>query len=427
MSEAQVERRLSHEEALDTAPGGIPWIWALGFLVLIVAGAAGFFLSVGAQPRRAWMSVWMNFLLWSSIAIAGVVFSAVLSAAKGHWGKGFRRLAEGTGAFLPVSFLIFLSLWVGAEHVFPWIEPLEDHHVNRSWLDLQDVFVRNGILLFLLYGFAFVFMGYSLRPDARLVADRHDGWRGGLTRWLSRAWRGDEEEVRRCRNVLARLSPALILAWVVISTLLSIDFSMSLLPGFLSHVWGPLYFVGGWLSMLALVGVLAAFYDRKYGGRQGLWGRWEYHDLGKLTFAFVIFWTYLWFAQFLVIWYGNLPVEVRLFVPRTAGPFTTAYWIQMVLIFGLPFLLLLGRKPKMRPGWLAFVGLIILAGFWLERYNLVVPSVWEGETVPLGLPELLVSLGFLGLFGFCYSLYASTFPKVPLRETIAVGKAHHGP
>ncbi len=99
----------------------------------------------------------------------------------------------------------------------------------------------------------------------------------------------------------------------------------------------------------------------------------------------------------------------------------------MILIFVLPFPFLLGRSPKMKSGWLAFVGVILLLGFWLERYNMVAPSIWHGDGVPLGLPEAMISVGFLGLFALAYSAYVTTFPKVPIRETIAVGSAGKGP
>lgn len=417
---------VSTERALDTIGGRIPGPWLLVWLGAIAAGAIGFALALGEAPQRAWMSVWSNFLFWTGLAMSGVVFGAIMQAAKGHWGKGFRRLAEGAGAFLPASFLLFLLLPFGAERIFPWAGPVETAHLNREWLTLGGVFWRNGVLLALLYLGGFVFLWHSLRADAPLVAERHSGWRRSFARALARGWRGDEEEVERCRNRLARLSPPLILGWVVVFTLLSIDFGMSLVPGFISVVWGPYYFVGGWLCLLAFVAVMAHHYNGRVIS-EPLWGRWDFHDLGKLIFAFVIFWTYLWFAQFLVIWYGNIPREANFFLPRTVAPFHTPFWLQMILIFLLPFLFLLGRKPKMRSRWLAFVALIILAGFWLERYNMVAPSLWDGATLPLGWPELSISVGFLGLFGLCYALYASTFPKIPLRETLAVGRAGRGP
>ncbi|MEJ2371311.1 MAG: hypothetical protein P8Y07_10770, partial [Gemmatimonadales bacterium] len=87
---------------------------------------------------------------------------------------------------------------------------------------------------------------------------------------------------------------------------------------------------------------------------------------------------------------------------------------------------LLGRTPKMMPRFLAVVGLISLAGFWIERYNLVFPSIWVGSP-PLGFPEVGIFVGFVGLFGLTYSLYASTFPLLPLQESLMKGEAGKGP
>lgn len=417
---------LTTEQALSTMGGRIPRRWLAIWLLAIAIGVAGFFATVGADPQRAWMSVWSNFLMWTAIAMAGVVFGAILQVAKGHWGKGFRRLAEASGAFLPVSFAIFLLLRGGAEHVFPWIGPVETEHLNRTWLTVDGVFLRNGVLLGLLYSLCFLFLWYSIRADAPLIAAQHTGWRKAFSSFFARGWRGDEAEVERCRSRLGRLSPALILAWVFISSLFAIDFGMSLTPGFVSMIWGPIYFIGGWVSMLAIIAIMAAHYHARHADLS-LWSRSQFHDLGKLIFAFVVFWTYIWFAQFIVIWYGNIPREVNWFNPRVFGPFKGLFWLQMILIFALPFAFLLGRSPKMNPRWLAFVASIILVGFWLERYNMVAPSIWHGEGVPLGLPEVMISVGFLGAFGLCYAAYVTTFPKVPIRETIALGTAGTGP
>ncbi len=414
------------DQALSTIGGRIPGVWLIVWLASIAIGVFGFTGTVGDDPQRAWMSVWMNFLLWTAIAMAGVAFGAVLQAAKGHWGKGFRRLAEAAAAFLPLSFVTFLLLRRGASEIFPWLGPVETEHLNRTWLDLEDVFLRNGIILAALYLLAFVFLAYSIRADAPLIAERVSGWRKWFVSLFTRGWRGDEAEIERCRNRTGRLAPVLILSWAIGLSLLSIDFGMSLTPGFVSMIWGPIYFIGGWLCLLAIVALMASRYHGRYDGLT-LWGKWQFHDLGKLTFAFVVFWTYLWFSQFLVIWYGNLPREVNFFTPRATGPFARLFWLQMILIFVLPFPFLLGRSPKMRPRWLAFVSLLILSGFWLERYNTVVPSVWHGDGTPLGWPELSISLGFLGAFALCYAAYITTFPKVPIRETIAVGSAGRGP
>jgi hypothetical protein len=418
------------EKALETVPGRIQGGWLGAMLLLLAIGVGGFVVAAGQDPTRAWSTVWANFLFWTALAQAGVLFGAVMQTAKGHWGKGFRRLGEGMGAFLPASFLIFTALVLfGAPHVFPWAGGLEGvevrGHFNAEYLTLGGVTWRNTAGLLVLYGLSFWYLKVALRPDAPLLLEKLDGWRAGMMGWLARGWKGEEAEMERVRTVLGRLAPALILAWVVVFSFLSFDMIMAVVPGFFSMIWGPYYFVGGWLCMLALMALLAWRYNDRYD-LSDHWGRWEFHDLGKLLFAFVIFWSYLWWSQYLVIWYGNLGWETVFFEQRTAPGFDL-YWLQMILIFGLPFVLLLWRKPKMRPGWLAFVAVIILAGFWLERHLLVAPSVLEegGSFVP-GWPEAAVSLGFVGLFGLCYSLFASTFPKVPIRETF-VGEASTGP
>ena len=417
---------LTTGEALKTISGRIPMLWLAVWLAAVAVGAVGFMTTVGGDAQRAWMSVWSNFLFWTAISMAGVVFGAVLQVAKGHWGKKFRRLAEAAGAFLPISFALFFTLRLGAEHVFPWIGPVETSHLNRDWLTLEGVFLRNGVLLAVLYLLAFVWLFYSIRADAPLVAAENRGWRKAVVSLFARRWRGDDVEVERCRSRIGRLSAVLILSWAIVFSLLSFDFGMSLTPGFMSMVWGPYYFIGGWLCMLALVAIVAHRTNGRAGGIQ-LWGKYDFHDLGKLTFAFVAFWTYLWFAQYLVIWYGNIPREANFFMPRSTGAFGWMFWLQMVLIFALPFPFLLGRSPKMSSRWLAFVGSLILLGFWVERWNMVAPSIWHGEGLPLGVPEAMISVGFLGLFALAYSAYSTTFPKVPMRETIALGSPGRGP
>ncbi len=413
------------EAALNTVSGRISGLAAVGWMVAIAVGGAAFAMALGRAPQRAWQAVWVNFLFWTALAEAGVIFGAVLVAAKGHWGKPFRRVAEATGAFLPISLLVFAGMYFGARYIFPWMEPVEGH-INRTWLTVDRVFLRNGLLLLVLYAASFYFLRLSLRPDARLVAGRQSGWRRRLLDRMTTGWRGDEEEAARSRQILSWFAPALILAWVAVFSLLATDMSMSLMPGFISVVWGALFIFAGWLCALCLVAVLAHRYKERYH-LTGVWGKWEFHDLGKLMFAFVIFWSYLWFSQYLPIWYGNMGRETIFFEQRTAGGFGTLLWAQMALIFAIPFSLLLWRVPKMNSRHLSFVGLIILAGFWLERYMAVVPSTWRGEGIPLGWIELAITVGFIGLFGLSYSLYASLVPKIPIREALLEGEAGRGP
>ena len=413
------------ELALNTVSGRISGLAGALWLVAIVVGAVGFYIALGRAPQRAWQAVWINFMYWTALAQAGVIFGAILVAAKGHWGKPFRRVAEATGGFLPISLLVFVGMYWGAEHIFPWMQPIEGH-INREWLTHNGVFVRGVILLLVLYGLSWYFLRVSLRPDAPLAAERQTGWRKKYLEGISRGWRGDEEEAARSRSIMSWLGPVLILAWVLIFSLLSFDMTMSLIPGFISVIWGPLYFMSGWLCLLALVAVIAHRYRGRYH-LDDVWGKYEFHDLGKLMFAFTIFWSYMWFSQYLPIWYGNLGRETIFFEQRLDHGFAPLLYLQMALVFAAPFALLLWRIPKMSSRHLYFVGLIILVGFWLEKYMAVVPSTWHGEGIPFGWIEVAITAGFLGLFGLSYSIYASIGPKIPIQEALLEGERTRGP
>ncbi len=348
--------------------------------------------------------------------------------AKGHWGKGMHRVAQGFGAFLPVSYVLFFVLYVGRERIFPWIgNPvnLEGQPLPAAWYDVGRLFLRGAIFLGLLYVLLLVFAYYSLRPDMPAAARRLSGWRARLAGWIGRGVGDPEAEAARSRRILARLSPPLALIYVIVLSGMAVDLIMTLTPGWISVLFPAYFFVGAWLSALAGTAVMAAVIRRRFGF--DFWAANQWHDLGKLIFGFSIFWAYLWFSQYLPIWYGNMPRETVFVLHRTEAPWTPTSVAYLAAVFGLPFVLLLWQKVKMAPGYLASVGGLVLAGLWLERFNAVVPALWKGPHIPFGWIELAITLGFVGTFGLCYALYATTFPIVPLHDSLIVGKPRKGP
>jgi hypothetical protein len=144
------------------------------------------------------------------------------------------------------------------------------------------------------------------------------------------------------------------------------------------------------------------------------------HDLGKLIFAFAVFWMYLNWGQYIVIWYGLLPHEQEFFVRRFVAPFGPIASAVVILVFVVPFFGLLTRPPKMIFGILAGFATLILIGGWLERYLNVYPALFEGGTeLPLGVTEVGIGLGFLGLFLACYLWWMRRFPILPSPATLA--------
>jgi hypothetical protein len=145
----------------------------------------------------------------------------------------------------------------------------------------------------------------------------------------------------------------------------------------------------------------------------------QFQDMGKLLFAFAVFWMYVNWGQYVVIWYGLLPEEQEFFVLRFQHPFGGLTELMVACAFVFPFLALLARAPKKVPGVLAGVATVIVIGHWLERYLITVPSVWEGGSLPFGVTEIGVSLGFAGLFLASYFWFLATFPVLPSPASLA--------
>lgn len=400
-------------------------------VVCVLAAVAGALALVvgarGASADRAWQIYLVNFLYWTGLATGGVLFGLVLQIAKGHWGKPLRRLPLAFGAFLPVSYALFFILALGCHSLFPWIEETTTHEglpIRTGWLNLTGVFARGGFFLLLLYALLLAFLYYEARPDLRAVAGALSGWRARLVARWTRGFRGEAEEAARSRRILGRMSALTAIFLCIVVSGMAIDLIMSLQPGWISVLF-PMYFVvGAWLEALALTAILAATVGRRWA--LGLEPR-HFHDLGKLTFAFCVFWAYLWFSQFLPIWYGNLPRETIFVEKRWVDPWTLVSVAFFALVFVVPFVALLGKKPKMTPPFFASVAGVILVGLYLERYESVVASIWTAPSIPFGVLEALITLGFAGLFGLACLAYWTTVPPVPRNETIAIGQPRRGP
>src|SRR5436309_2924730 len=181
-----------------------------------------------------------------------------------------------------------------------------------------------------------------------------------------------------------------------------------------SNRFGAFYFMGSFLAALMALAVLTIFLRRRMGLEQ-LVSEKQLHDLGKLCFGFTVFWGYLMWAQYLVIWYGNLPEETYFIFYRLIGPWRPVGTWVFVLVFLIPFVGLLGVKPKRYPPTFLAFALISLVGIWLERYLEVVPSINGGAGPAIGVPEIGVTLFFGGLFLLSMGLFAARYPMISPR------------
>ena len=402
-------------ETMDRMPFKMPRKLAIAAVVFVIAGVLGFILgATGPQSTRAWQIFLVNMIFWSGIAQAGIVFSAIMHITNGRWGVPVKRFAEGSSAFLPISFVLFFLIIVGRRHLFPWLEqPVE---VERAWLNFPFLFTRDliGIIVLGVMGIAYLY--FSLRPDMGMMLEAGQNPGKGLRKALIRDWRGIEEERKRSREALSILSVVFILMYVMVFSLLSVDLVMSLDPHWYNTLFGGYFFIGNIYIGLAFLAVLSISM-RKYYGLEDYITVDHLHDMGKFMLAFCMLTGDFMWSQYLVIWYGNLQHESSFILVRVfTMPWRYLSIFVMVVAILIPFLALIPKRVKRNPKRLLVVSVIILVAMWFERYLMIVPSIWKEGTFPLGWIEGLVTLGFLGAVMLAFFAFIQRFPILPISD-----------
>lgn len=376
---------------------------------MIVVGLLGFIGAIFVDADRAWRSYLFNWLFFAGIAQGAVILAMVVMLTKGLWSRTSRRFALSWVAYLPIAYLLLIPIWIAAPHIFPWVEHPDPAGIE-AYLNVPFMVIRHIVLLGGLLTLSLLFARHALRPDVGLARDTETGKLRSFYDRFTRGWKGQESEELISHRRISVLAPLLAITYAASWSVVAWDFVMSLEHHWFSTMIGPYVFMGAFLSGIAVTALTAIVYSSRLG-----FGKWipstHIHDLGKLTFAFCVFWAYLYFSQFIVIWYGMLPVEMSFFNHRFDPPFRIISQIVFACVFLLPFFGLMGVMPKRRPQLLAIFASIVLFGLWLERYFLIYPSFYYGaDTLPLGWQEIAPALFFGGLLLGSHTWFAQRFP-----------------
>ncbi|MBI4539811.1 MAG: hypothetical protein HY704_09930 [Gemmatimonadetes bacterium] len=404
---------------------------ALGAMVAV--GLAAFAVALATDPDRAWRAYLTSWLWATSIAQGAVILAVATQITRAQWAWSVRRVASAFSAFLPVSFILLIPLLLKGAGFFPWVAEMAHDPIlqkKAAYLNLPFLVARNVVGLGLLYGLSLYFVYLALRPDLGL-AQANGGPRHPLHSRLTRGWRGQETEEVRSHRLLARLGPATALIYAAVFSVIAWDWVMSLEPHWYSTLLGAWFFMGAFWGGVAATAI-ASLLLRRCEDLRPLFGQQQLHDLGKLAFAFCVFWAYLFWSQYLVIWYGKLPWEQSFVIQRSQPPWSTLGATVVVLCFVVPFAGLLGRRPKTMPGTLGLFAGVILLGLWCERLLMVAPPLYHGEGPAVSFVEPLVALAFVALLTASVLWFLATFPVIqvwqPMVEAEAVetaGEAAH--
>lgn len=389
------------------------------FLALAAVGFGTFVFKVaGDNPGNIWEIFLINFLFWTGIAQAGVVFSCILRITNARWARSLLRVSEALGSFLPVSLVLLLVVFAGRDYLLPYATH-HYHHPKDVWLNMEFVFGRNFLGFLVLLIVSSLYLYYSLRQDLGGVG----GKLTGLAGWVASGWKGEDER-KAIWLKLGKFAPAVIILYAAVFSFFAWDFMMSLDPHWFSTLFGPFYFMGSFVCAIGTTIILSIMLRRRLGLEEYL-NDTHYHDMGKLLQGFSLFWVYLFFSQFLPIWYANMPEETAFVIKRVKEePFRSLAWAVLSCCFIFPFLSLIPRSNKITKPIVVFIAAVSLSGFWLEKYVLIVPSL--SNSINIGIVQMLVTLGFLGAFIATFLMFIRAFPSIPVGDPFFGGKSTTG-
>lgn len=391
------------------------------WMACLVIGAVAFGYLLFTNPLRAWGAWTINTLYFLGIAMSGIAIASAIRLANGRWGGPIMRLGEALTAYLPVGIATMAVLLVaGIWTYLPWTRHVEPR--QAPFLNVPFLFIRTLGGLALFWWLARRQVHLSLRRDLHLLEPFVPAVLKADHAKIAGGWKGDQAEADAYRHHTAHLAPQLALLFVVLFTVFGWDFIMALTPNWVSGLFGWWVYAGAFICGAATIAFLATQVRTKYRLESYITTN-MFWDIGKVIFAWCVFWAYLFWSQYLPIWYANMPEETWWVFLRFEEPWRGLGFLAFTLVFVIPFLGMLNKTSKTNPLLLMTFCLIALVGIWVERHVLVMPSL-NPEVVWVGLPEIGVTLGFLGLFGWQVQGFLTKYPCVMVVDALSPASGH---
>jgi hypothetical protein len=368
------------------------FLWAL-----TAAGGALFLGGLFVAPDRAWASLLMAGFLLAGFGLAGAVFIAIQYACGAGWSTAFRRVPEAMVSILPVGFAALALVFLAHLSTYPWTRHAAHGGFQQFWLNPPFFLLRAAAYMAIWAGFAAAIVKTSRRQDQ------------------------DANLSHTRRNV--RLSVLFLIAFAVTFSLASFDWVMSLEPGWASTIFGIYNFAGMFSGGLALM-VLLVLWQRRSGPLRDFVNQEHLHDLGKLLFAFSTFWMYIWFSQYMLIWYANIGEETAYYTARLRNAWAPLFLLNMMLNWAIPFVALLPRGAKRSPRALARVAGVMVAGRLLDVYLMMAPPL-HGARPLLGIWEIGVLAAAGGVLVLAFYRGMRQAPAAPINDPYLEESLHY--
>ncbi|PIF00859.1 MAG: quinol:cytochrome C oxidoreductase [Maribacter sp.] len=353
--------------------------------------------------NKPWSALYVAAFFFFMIALGVLVFYAIQRAAQAGWSPLLFRVMEGITSYLvPGGIIVFVILMLSVlhmNHLFVWMDPEVVAHdellIGKSgYLDTTFFLVRAAIFLggWILY--REYSRKFSLKQD---VSDDDANFKLNF-----------------------RISAVFLVFYLYTESIMSWDWIMSVDPHWFSTLFGWYVFASMVVSGVTVIAMVTIYLKSK--GYLPDVNDSHIHDLAKFMFGFSIFWTYLWFSQFMLIWYSDIPEEVTYYITRFED-FKLPFFGMVVMNFLFPLLLLMNSDYKRINWFVILTGIVILAGHYMDIFNMIMPST-VGDQWSIGIPEIGAILFFAGLFVFWVFRALTKAPLQPKRNPFIEESRH---
>jgi hypothetical protein len=340
--------------------------------------------------NKPWAALYVAAFFFFMIALGTLAFYAIQRAAQAGWSPVLYRVMEGITAYLLPGGLIVIAILILSSmhfnHLFIWMDPEVVAHDKliagkTGFLNTPFFLIR-----------AFIFL---------------TGW--SLYRYFSRKFSLAQDDSKDISNHKKnfRISAGFLVFYIVTESMMSWDWIMSIDPHWFSTLFGWYVFASMFVSGITTIALITIYLKSK--GYLEFVNDSHIHDLGKFMFAISIFWTYLWFSQFMLIWYSNIPEEVTYFITRIED-YNLPFFGMVAMNFIFPLLILMNSDYKRVNYFIIMAGIVILLGHYMDVFNMIMPSA-VGDQWFIGAAEIGGFLFFLGLFIF---IVFTEITKAPL-------------
>ncbi|MEO6637560.1 MAG: quinol:cytochrome C oxidoreductase [Ginsengibacter sp.] len=395
----------------ETPAGYKTWSTGLMIIGLLTLICGVIFLNPAAgshgdnvNSTRFWAVMLQNSLFWLMLVNVSTFFIGITTLAMGGWQVAMRRVADALSTLVPVmgvlTLVVILSIVFGHRtDIYPWLD--------KDMVAHDEVLKgKSGFLNPVVYAIASIvciglwaFIGKKLR-DLSLESDKM----GTMDYETGKKWLNKNLYWSACFIVLYGLTVGSTMPWL---WLMSID----------AHWFSTMYswytFASTFVSGMALITLFVIYFKNR--GQLEFVTQEHLQDLGKFMFAFSIFWTYLWFDQFMLIWYGNIPEETIYFKIRSQGPYRGLFFLNLILNFLCPLLIFMKKATKRNYTIVTFMCVLIIFGHWIDFYQMIMPGTVKFSP-HLSWFEFGIPLGFVGIIMWGVSRFASKAPMTAMNH-----------